>query len=82
MVFKTKLRKIGNSLGVYIPKKVITSYKEGDVITLNVITFDKPEKITTQVSQSPKLNIPKNPNRKPYAWCQKHSVSKHTCKCN
>jgi len=36
--FKAKLRKIGNSQGVLIPYKVITDYKEGDEITLEVIT--------------------------------------------
>lgn len=38
MNFRSKLRKIGNSFGVIIPKKVITSYKEGDEIELKVIT--------------------------------------------
>lgn len=43
--FKAKLRKIGNSLGVIIPANVITYYKEGDEIELNVITMsDKPVK--------------------------------------
>jgi len=40
MTFKAKLRKIGNSLGVIIPKKVITKYKEGDEIGLDVITHE------------------------------------------
>ena len=38
MKFKAKIRRIGNSLGVLIPFKVITSYKEGDEIELDVIT--------------------------------------------
>jgi len=33
-----KLRKIGNSIGVILPKEVITCYNIGDVITINVIT--------------------------------------------
>ena len=41
MRFKAKLRKIGNSQGIYIPKNVITNYKIGDVITLEVITSKK-----------------------------------------
>jgi antitoxin component of MazEF toxin-antitoxin module len=41
MEFKSKIRKIGNSLGVIIPADVITSFKLGDVITLNVITEKK-----------------------------------------
>lgn len=35
--FKAKLRRIGNSQGVYIPKKVITGYNMGDVITLSLL---------------------------------------------
>ena len=38
MTFKAKLRRIGNSQGVYIPTKVITGYEMGDFITLEVIT--------------------------------------------
>jgi len=38
MNFRSKLRKIGNSQGVYIPLKVITGYKIGDIIELKVIT--------------------------------------------
>lgn len=38
MPFKAKLRKIGNSVGVILPKDVITCYNVGDEIELNVIT--------------------------------------------
>lgn len=41
MAFKAKLRKIGNSLGVLIPKDVITGQGVGDEIELNVITEGK-----------------------------------------
>ena len=50
MIFKVKLRKIGNSLGVIIPKKVLEYIEDewsvnvitvGDSIYLNVITDDK-----------------------------------------
>jgi antitoxin component of MazEF toxin-antitoxin module len=37
--FKAKLRRIGNSLGVIIPKDVIT-LKAGDVITLGIVDDD------------------------------------------
>ena len=55
MIFKAKLRKIGNSQGIYIPKNVITSYKIGDVITLNVITLEdnKPNVITSKKQNNP-----------------------------
>ena len=43
MTFKAKLRKIGNSTGVLIPKQVITDYQLGDDIVLEVITGNKTE---------------------------------------
>ena len=36
--FKTKLRKVGNSWGVLIPREVITDYILGEEIELEVIT--------------------------------------------
>jgi len=38
MRFQAKLRKIGHSYGVLIPKNVITGYNIGDFIELDVIT--------------------------------------------
>ena len=38
MTFKAKLRKIGNSIGVLIPRQVITDYEIGEDIELEVIT--------------------------------------------
>jgi len=38
MKIRTKLRKIGNSYGVLIPKDVITNYQLGEEIELDVIT--------------------------------------------
>ena len=38
MTFKAKLRIIGNSVGIYIPRSVITAYQIGDMIELQVIT--------------------------------------------
>ena len=55
--FKAKLRRIGNSIGIYIPQNVITSYNIGDVITFiigeNVITqpnviTEKPKNVITK----------------------------------
>ena len=77
--FKAKLRQIGNSQGVYIPKKVITGYNIGDVITLslegvitNVYTGNKQKVITPQEITKPNFNT---------AWCKKHDVMKGTCGC-
>lgn len=41
-----KLRKIGNSYGVIIPKKILGSYKEGDIIPINVQPKVEEEEIT------------------------------------
>ncbi len=40
MNIKTKLRRIGNSMGVILPANVITGYNKGDEIELDVITKD------------------------------------------
>ena len=39
MKFKAKIRKIGNSMGVIIPKDVITDFVLGEEIELDVITI-------------------------------------------
>ena len=46
-MFKAKLRRIGNSQGVYIPSNVITEYEIGEEITLEVIT-NKPKEVITK----------------------------------
>ena len=63
-MFKAKLRKIGNSVGVLIPKKVIAHYKLGDEIGLEIITGEDkglPRVITDPpiVSQRLVFNIEK-----------------------
>lgn len=72
MKFKAKLRKIGNSFGVIIPKNVITNYKEGDEIELDVITKEdkkrevitsKPDKVITSVKK-PRKVITNKPHKK------------------
>ena len=84
-MFKAKLRKIGNSIGIYIPKEVITSYKVGDVITLNVITSgaesgeEKKNVITSTITSS--KNKPITSYTRAYIWCDKHDASTITCGC-
>lgn len=52
--FKAKLRKVGNSVGVLIPLKVITDYVLGDEIELEVITSaTKTEQVVENVITSP-----------------------------
>ena len=83
MTFKAKLRKIGNSLGVIIPYKVITYYKEGDEIELDVITKgeitpNKDPNVITKPLIEEKPVITKSFNTK---WCSKHGSMKGTCGC-
>jgi len=70
MKFKAKIRKIGNSQGIYIPKDVITNNKIGDEIELQVITSDTepPKEVITDKSCG-------------WGWCEKHSTSKIRCGC-
>jgi antitoxin component of MazEF toxin-antitoxin module len=44
MKFKAKLRRIGNSQGIYVPKEVISNYNLGDEVEFEVL--DKREVIT------------------------------------
>ena len=77
MNFKAKLRKIGNSFGVIIPKNVITNLDIGDEITLNVITEDTPP--VCNVGCQKELIIDNNVSG--WQWCKKHSTSKFKCGC-
>jgi len=56
-----KLRKIGNSLGVIIPKEHIKGYNIGDLITLEVITREdspiKTEQVITKTGENKKLTF-------------------------
>jgi antitoxin component of MazEF toxin-antitoxin module len=72
MKFKAKIRRIGNSQGIYIPKNVITNNKIGDEIELQVITSD------TKLPEKPKKVITLN---KSWDWCEKHSTSRIKCGC-
>ena len=96
MIFKAKLRKIGNSLGVIIPANVITSYKEGDDIELNVITSkdkvndnvitsvkDKGNVITSDDKKENDVITSKPIKKKKFNdyWCDKHNVYKISCGC-
>ena len=77
MTFKAKLRKIGNSIGIYIPRNVITNYKIGDVLEFNVITSEEPDK---PILEEPKFEEPKKTYNA--EMCPKHPGSrKGTCGC-
>ena len=73
---KLKLRKIGNSYGVILPHNVITSYKEGAEIEINVITnsdnvITKPVNVITD-------DIPiVRPHKKPFKFNQSKGIWEH-----
>ena len=71
---KLKLRIIGNSQGVYIPKEYLGNYKVGDMIEINL-----PDVITA-VKEETDVITPKREhfNTK---WCDKHGSYKGTCQC-
>ena len=80
-MFKAKLFKLGNGYRVYLPKNVYTSYKVGDVITLNVYTSGgKEEEEKVNVITSSK-NKPITSYTRAYIWCDKHDASTITCGC-
>ena len=41
MKIKAKLRSIGTSQGIIIPKKLLGTYKKGDMIPINIITKEE-----------------------------------------
>jgi hypothetical protein len=50
MKFKAKLRTIGNSIGIYVPREAIGSYNVGDEIE-----FDTPQVITPDLEKTKPL---------------------------
>jgi len=90
MKFKAKLRRIGNSQGIYIPKNVITSYEIGDELELEVITLSGKKVITSDnknnnviTSEVKNNNIitPKRAKKFNSEWCNKHGTYKGSCGC-
>lgn len=78
---KYKLRKIGNSLGVLIPKEHLKGYNEGDYIELEVITKggETQQKVITEpVKEQKVITQTKSFNTQ---WCSKHDAMKGSCGC-
>ena len=83
MKFKAKLRKIGNSIGILIPREEIEGYNIGDeiVITIGEVITEKKEDVIT----IPIVGTVDSKTEKVHfntSWCQKHSVMKGTCGCS
>ena len=72
MIFKAKIRRIGNSKGIILPLNVITGYNIGDEIELDVIT----NVITNKKNEE----IKEETNNK-LIWCKKHNAWNITCGC-
>ena len=71
---KLKLRIIGNSQGVYIPKEYLGNYKIGDMVEITL-----PDVITT-VKEDTQVITPKR-ERFNTEWCDKHESYKGNCNC-
>ncbi|MCK9370845.1 hypothetical protein M0R04_13125 [Candidatus Dojkabacteria bacterium] len=73
MKFKAKLRTIGNSIGIYVPREAIGSYNVGDEVE-----FDTTQVITAVNERTePLIKKPFNLER-----CNKHAGAyKGTCGC-
>jgi len=91
MKFKAKIRKIGNSLGVLIPNKVIQVITMGvnDVVELDIVITKEenikiiaPEVITTEALVELATNVAKPT---PPTYCQKkhkgRMIYARTCGC-
>jgi hypothetical protein len=73
MIFKAKLRTIGNSIGIYVPREAIGSYNVGDEIE-----FDTLQVITPVIERTEPLIK----NHFDTTMCTKHPGSmKGTCGC-
>lgn len=70
MKFKTKLRKVGNSIGIYVPREAIGSYSVGDEIEFDTLQVITPERT------KPLIKKPFN-----LEHCSKHNSYKGTCGC-
>ena len=81
--FKAKLRKIGNSQGIYIPLKVITNYSLGEEIEVEVITKEnkKKENVPNVITSKQEVITSKPKRNKKIEWCRKHGSWKITCGC-
>jgi len=86
---KLKLRKIGNSQGVYLPKSMVGNYKIGDLIDLEVITeVITGEIITPVITEKGEIKdalsniVTPHKNINAGQWCKTHDTYKGTCGCN
>ncbi len=81
MKFKAKLRRVGNSRGVIIPLDVITGYKLGEEIELEVITGKQElpmKEVITNKDESSDVITKKLFN---FERCEKHNAYKGNCGC-
>ncbi len=88
MKFKAKLRRIGNSRGVIIPLEVITGYKLGEEIEIEVIT-GKQELLLKDVITNKDISDVITKEKAPvitkkifnFKRCEKHNAYKGNCGC-
>jgi hypothetical protein len=77
MKITAKLRRIGTSLGILIPREMIQHYNAGDMIEIELPGAEELPGISV-VSETEKFVKPSfNPE-----WCEKHTgVRKGSCGC-
>ena len=66
---KLKLRKIGNSQGVYIPKEAVEEYEIGDLVDIVITSSGKPGENVITSGKTPQ-NVITSKNK----FCQKCGV--------
>lgn len=77
MSLKLKLRRIGNSLGVILPREEVKGYNAGDDIEVE-IGGKQGDVITEAPSKQGKLG---DVITKPHWWCHKHNKWNEECGC-
>ena len=80
MSFKAKLRRIGNSVGIYVPRKKVSNYEIGEEVEFQVITTFIDTKKEQEVI-TPKADQVITHNKFDTGWCSKHNTYKGTCGC-
>jgi len=78
MKLKVKLRRVGDSLGILIPRKLIKHYNVGDFIDVDIIINGEDIIIKDEVATK-EADIIMSDNTR--WWCHKHKQWNTDCGC-
>ena len=86
MKIRVKLRKVGDSFGVLIPRKLIKHYNIGDFIDLDIIIKGENIIIKEEERVEKPINVYTKPKdiiikERPIWYCQKHKCHSNECEC-